>query len=436
MNYSTVFGRFGKIVKHFNILEAVADDTLSDMVSELATEFATQRPPVANLENDAAQMMSATDTWRTSLVNYARAYLLTSEIADDLRVVTNSVDDVITAMIARMVSDGASINASAVTLGTPTPNAANIGSGLLFASTLLDGVSAPFSSFRARRTYAGLLSEMSVPSETVSLICTADSFSDNRTKGKESFTITGGVNRGQPVSYVTEGTGSGPTFNTVEANTKLTNGDFESFTDDAPNSWTLDAGTAGTHVLKDDADAFRGNSALNLRGDGVLASIALSQSVTVTPLELLVISAWIKADAGIASGTLAIRFTGTGYSAASDEKITILPAALPTSWAHYSAFVVPPANLPSDWKLSIEWTGTPQSAADVFIDSLTVSKPQYHGGVAYAITAGDDDFVRGDEFTITTENSQDGVFQEFFRRAFNCQLPSSGSPTILDSLAQ
>lgn len=435
MNYSTVFGRIGKIVKHFNLFEAIADATVPAMVSDVATAFALQRPPVASLENDAASMKTSTDAWRTTLVQYARDYFLTAEIVDDLRVVSNNVDDVVTAMIDRMVADGASINASAVTLGTPTADAGNTGSGVLFASTLLDGINSPVSGFRIRRAYAGLLSQLCVPSETVTAICTADSFTDRRPTGEESFQLSGAVNRGQPISYVTEGSGSGPTFQTVEGLTLLNNGDFEAFTSNSPDDWTIVTGVAGTHIFMSTSEHWRDAASLRLLGDGVLSAIQLTQAVTVTPLELMAISVWIKADAGISAGTLAIRFIGTGYTASSSEKIEIAPAALPTSWTHYKAFVVPPADLPTDWKLSIEWSGSPQSARNVYLDSLTVSKPQYHGGVAYAISAGDIDFVRGDRFSITTANSQSGVFQEFFRRAFNCQLPSSGAPTILDSLA-
>lgn len=434
MDYSTLFTRFGKLTKSANALEVIPDTTITNVVTDIAGAFSANRLPISGLEDTANGWRSATDQWRQQIASYGSSYLASDEILSALGLTSQDTSASLTALIAQMLLDSQSIARSQVTIGSPSQS--GTGNGKLMTSTILDGINPPLAAGTARRQYAGMLSELAVPSETVRLTCSADSYSDRRTAGKESFQITGALQKGSSIGYAAEGSGQGPTISTVESGTKIINGDFESWSvANTPDSWTIVGGTVGTHIKQSTAQYFRDASSLNLAGDGALSVIELSQNVTVNPLGLIVISVWIKADASITGGTLTICFKGTGYTASSGEKITIAPGSLPTSWTHYSVFVCPPAVLPSDWRVSVAWSGTPQNSRNLWIDSLAVASPNYHGGVAYAVSAGNVDFVRGDLFTVAVANNGVGILQEFFRRAFATQLPSSDTPTISDSLA-
>jgi hypothetical protein len=434
MDYSTFFNRFGKIIKSCNSLEAIPDGTIPAVLSDVSSAFAANRLPISGIETTVAAWQSATDQWRTQLVTYGTSYLTSDEIIATLGLTSADVNVSLTALIAQMIVDLQTIDRSAISIGAPA--FVGVGNGKLMTSTLLDGITAPVSGATARRQYAGQLSELAVPSETVRLVCVQDSYTDRRSSGSELFQVSGAQNKGAAIGFATEGSGSGPQISTVEANTKVQNGTFESFSvANTPDQWTIVAGTPGTHIKQSTGTFFRDASALQLVGDGALSSIELTQPVSVSPLGIVVISVWIKADASITGGNLTIQFKGTGYSAASSEKIAIAPGSLPINWTHYTAFVVPPAVLPADWKLSIAWTGTPQATRNIWIDSMAVASPNYHGGVAYALTAGNTDFVRGDQFSVAVTNDGAGVVQEFFRRAYATQLPSSVTPTINDSVA-
>jgi len=274
----------------------------------------------------------------------------------------------------------------------------------------------------------------------MTLTCSSDSYTDRQTSGQESFSLNGELAVSDRWGTETGGSGTGPSVRTVNSSTILSNGDFENFTSNAPDNWTIDSGAAGTSIFRESTNYYRGTYALKFLGTGAVATIQLSQTPSsMTPRKRYLVSFRYKASAVDTNAQyLQAYFTGTGYTASSTEKVDIGGDVWSTSWAHAYFWVNVPANMPSDWKFVLRVTGTPSNGKAIYIDSLAVTPAIYHNGVAVGVVAGSTPFVRGDAFTWTVANDNAGTFQKFFRKQFNTQLPSNnaGAETIADSLAE
>jgi hypothetical protein len=456
VNYDTspngLFIQIGKIAKHYNLQAADAanlDADLADIMGAFeAMTAGANELMVEGVPTTFAGWESQYVARRASLVTLANTRIQDKEtILDELNLAVDDVAAVLSELIRQMNSDSESVNASAVTIGSVSANASNSGNGTILTTKLLDGVTSPGSNargtFAANPQYRGVDSELAVESETMTIEVATDSFQDGATEGGETFNWNG-KKAGVVNGFGAEGSGAIGTITGAHSTSGnlLTNGDFEEITSNAPDDWTIDNGTAGTHILQETAGAnvYHGDSSIRFVGDGSQAAIGISQAFgasDVTANKLYCVTVRIKADASISAGDLTIQFSGTGYTAGSSEKISIAAASLPTSWSLQSFFVLMPAEIPADFKLAIDWSGTPTDTKNLYIDDLSFSAVNYGGGVGVVAVRGSDPFIKGDRFTFSVANDEAGVFQKFFRQAFGVQLPSddSGSETIDDSLA-
>lgn len=453
LDYTTaetgIFVHLGKYAWAFNDLLSIADTLLPEARDDIKGSFAANaalRAVLGDIDQTFNGFQQAVVGWRSGMASLVETRLLDRVTVLEELDTDATLQLVLTELIRRMNDDSASVNASVVTLGSPTADGGNEGSGTALVSKVLDGYSSPGllsggTSAPSHIEYNGLDSQLAC-SETMTLTCVADSQTDGRTEGEEQFQWSGGV-ADQQFGFFTEGSGTGPVISTLNASSIIANRNFEDFTSNAPDSWTIDTGTAGTHILQQTAGAnvFRGSKSLKFTGNGALAAIQISQTPTqsqLQPRRRYCLSVWVKADATIAAGDLTIQFEGTGYSAASSEKVEIAAANLPTSWTNYSFFINLPDILPSDFELVIKWTGTPTNAKSVWIDDLAFGTVDWHGGVNAVVLAGATRFVRGDRISFTVANDGGGVHQEFARQVLGVQWPSEtdGSETIADALAE
>ncbi len=279
--------------------------------------------------------------------------------------------------------------------------------------------------------------------------CTSDL---STTDGSESFNWSGDTEASSPYNWKAtnlatpqEGGGIGPSIPVLNGNSLLSNLEFETFTvTDTPDSWDLDSGDVTTHIFKEAtaADIHRGTAALKFTGDGAKDPIKISQTPsanTFTPLKQYCVAAWIRGHDAVTT-TLTIQFEGTGYTATSTEKISLDAAALQLAsrrdvyeLEHF--FINMPKEIPSDFELVIKTTGALASGKNIRIDGVAVGPVEFHNGIGAAIVAGRTKFLKRDRYTANIVNNNAGVFQTFFRRAYQVQLPSSTSATIPDALA-
>lgn len=456
LNYDTspngLFIQLGAIIKQYFLQKTDATDLDTDLAAILSTfEAMTAGAPALMVEGFATTV----EGWkgehvarRESLATLAQTRLQDRvTVLNELGLTGTEVADILRALIIKMREDSESIDASVVTIGAVSAAGSNTGNGTILTTPTLDAVTSPGSGasgvYSAHPDYNGQLSQLAVTSETMRVTCTADSFADGETEGDETFEWSGRL-ADSIHGYSDEGSGDVGTLTPINGSTLnlLSNADFETWESNEPTGWEIIAGTAATHIIQENtgADVYHALYSLRYDGDGTEATIEVAQPVspsTLTAGKRYCLTCRIKASATIADGDLLISFEGTGYTAASTEKIEVAPGALPTAWTLKHFFINLPDVIPSDWALVIRWENTPEAAKQLWVDDVAFGPVSYGGGVGAVIVRGATPFIRDDYFTFTVANNDAGLFQKFFRQVFGVQLPSNaaGGETIDDALA-
>lgn len=435
-----VFTRIGKLIKYINSRLSLATTTYPAELKAIADQYeaADMTDQIAGLYATYEGFQQAITSERLTLAGYVTSTLSDrTTVLDQLSVLSPDMQQVLPALSRQMTIDSKTIDRSTVTVGSITAGGSNVGNGTILLTKVLDGYNSPVAHGFPMIEHNGLNSELAV-TETMTFRCVADSARDGLPEGAEQFSWQGGIDEGT-FGFRTEGSGSGPGLTAGGSRGIVVNGDFEDFTDDVPDGWTLVNGTAATHCTSSTATVYRGTTSLKLIGDGALANITLTQAISPSVFQsrrMYCVSIRAKTAGSPAAGNLDVYFTGTGYTAASSEKVNQAVSGIGGSWVLYSFFISMPSVIPDDWKIQVQVSGTLDNAAEVYLDDLIVNEVQYHGGIGAAVIPGSTRFVVGDYFTSAISNNGNGTFQEFFRRAYGVQLPSSGSPNIADSLAE
>lgn len=434
IDYANLFAPIGEYVQRVNDYETYMSDIDTDF-SEVEADLDTAgRSDV--LENEFTEFEAAKGMisgWIRRMGTKIIQLLTNKEAVLDELVVgsATSLPQIWDRLYRQMVADSESVTANTVTVGSVTEDKENTDAGTVVVDKYLDGVSAPTFNGFAVPSYSGVASQLTI-GETQRVTCISDSFSGGVSEGSERFSWLGGASYADPYGTQAYGSGNGPTLTAIQGASVFSGCDFEAFTSDVPDGWTLDTGTATTHVQDEGTIVAHGSTSLKLIGDGALAAIQLSQDATgLTPLARYCVAFWCR-KATSATGTLEIKLEGTGYSAGS-EKISFDVSTLSTSaWTLKTAFISVPAEIPADLKLVIELSGTPNNA--IYVDWGGVAQCSYLNGVTAVPVAGTEKFVKEDSYLFDVSNNENGVFQTAFAKLFGLQLPSSGSPSRADSL--
>ena len=439
INYTNLFTMLGKLAKSTNNVRTYFGELDTDLAAiESVYASNSQYALLSAMPATYTGFKSAVLGWCDTIKQKASELLTDRDLVlENLPVGDQSdVNYVLARMIKDMVANTQSIEPCTVTVGSVTRTVTNSNAGTVIVDTTLDGYSQPAQGFAANTAYNGLTTEIS-EDDSVTLECVKDS-ENGGTLGSEIFNWIGSPKRPSPFHWQDTGTGNGPQLTVINNLGFFSNLDFETFTSNAPASWTIDAGTAGTHVFDESSDVYRGSHALKFTGNSSIASIQVSQASTLdlNPLRRYTFACYVKGNASISSGTLTIQFEGTGYTAGASEKISLNAATLAatTSYTRKHFHVNMPAVIPSDFKLVVKWTGTPSSHS-VKIDGVAFGPMQFVNGVGAVIVAGSEAFLAGDKLAFTVANDDGGVLQTYFRQAFQVQMPSNASPTLSDTLA-
>lgn len=448
IDYSGLFGQIGKVVRCMDTYKVQAQTLTADLQDILDAFQADDLDGcVEGLVGTFGRFQADMAGRRQALVQTISNRLTERELLRELRLGDlASVQEVIHWLHRQMLLDSQTIDASTVTITSPAAGAGNEGDGVVILGKTLDGFSSPgrgpAGNFRPHPHYDGLDSELCY-NERFLLECTSDSYTDGVTPGTESFRVSAGPSDSYlgVLPAATVGSGDSTIVYCLENNSLLQNLSFEQFSGNAPQQWSIDSGTAGTHIYFSTSTAFRNGKSLRLTGDGVQASIGISQAPSSSALNArrrYCLAAYVRAESGITSGTLTIQFEGTGYTASASERIQIPHSALPTAWTLYHFHINMPRDLPSDLRLVIKWTGTPTSGKSLFIDALAFGPVTWVGGMHLVVISGATPWARNDTFTWEVSNDEAGIFQRAFRDIYGVQLPSDagGGETIPDSLAE
>jgi hypothetical protein len=442
-NPTGVFYRAGKLIGRLNSYAALASTTYPADLKTITDpyEAADLTALVSRLYADYTGFQDQVMRVRQTLAGYVTATLADrATVLDQVGLLSGAgVAQVLPALRRQMQADAQAVKKCTVTIGAPAAVAGNVGGVNVFTVARLDGVSPPRRGGPADPSYLGALTELAVPSETMTLQCISSARADG-----EAFSWNG-ANAFGDLDWRGEGSGQGPGLTVLNAGNYLANGTFESWSvANTPDGWGLGAGTlVGTHVFQETGagNFYRGTSAVKLIGNASLATVELSQALPVTrmtPRTAYALAVAVKASAaGTVGKDVQITPSGTGYTPGADEKVVIAGGSLPTGWTVYGVSFRTPAVIPPDLAVKVQLTGTPAATPLVYVDMAVVGPVVYHGGVGAFVVSGAAAPAVGDRYTFSVANDGAGVWQSFWRRWFKAQLPSvtAGAETISDTLA-
>lgn len=353
-------------------------------------------------------------------------------------------------IIRQMKVQGASVLAMTIT-ATPTIFTGT-GNGVLVASV--------------KRPFDGKVLENSF-AETMLVTCTNDSYVGGATAGNESFLATGvgqqsnlfafdwplGSNAQQELSAIDGSVNNG-------SGNLLTNSGFENWTNNVPDNWTLNTGTAGTNIIKETSIVYDGGNSVNLVGDGSTLTQISQQldnsagtSGSLDPLIQSGFNIWLRRDgtaagAGVLTIDLADAVLGNVVKDANgvDNSFTIDLTALTTIFTAYNVAFRTPLIMPTNLYLRIRMTTALTSGRSVYLDrgSLGLMTQIYTGGPYLSLHSGSIPFTFDDYAQVAVTNSRGAggtldTFQTLLARILpvvyqnEILFPSSSVPTISDS---
>lgn len=303
--------------------------------------------------------------------------------------------------------------------------------------------------------------------ETARVACVTDSYTLTATAGAEGMRWYGELaNIGGVWSYSWPGGSAVQSdFFVVDANAGpttdgniLSNSGFEAFTTtDTPDDWTIEVGTASTHVFEENTVVFAGDASLEILGSAVL--VCLTQTfaddggVVPLPLTAYAVNLWVQVDSVPAAGVLTIDLYDptaadvVADAAGTDNTFSIDLTALDAdAWTNANGVFRLPKAVPAGLQIRIRLSTALSVGTRLYVDHLAmapVSVP-YDGGPGIAVFGGSVPFAAGDGWQTTITNDRgnqplNSTMQALFDRLFQMrvmglQLPSSLTPSIADTL--
>lgn len=430
LNYSHIFTLLGRCVFWTNTL--VNDQNTLFLASttgeadNLQAAFNADRDLCANFENQVAGQVSAMAGWVTPLTQIANNVLGSLQAA--LNAPDSTPGTIIPLLYSQMVADGQSIQSTIISTPVVTPAGTNVGDGLLKVSTI---------------NALGITDERIID-QTVQLICTQSQWSGG-TAGAETFSINGFPTPTSVNLYGPQGNGQGNTITVADARNFIQNGNFETWagSPNNPTGWTVVAGVEPTNIAQETILVHTGTSALKFIGDGATTTIELNQLNTAfnTPVNsstVYGVGVWLRKNGTVMGGsTFTVSLKGTGV--ATQTLFSADPVTLTTNyvlhWTFFSSGLTVP---PVDYQIDLKWTAANAAGASaiILIDDVVLVTPTAYGFAQYVIFRGGSDFAVTDNISVATAVYSAGVFSAWFSRFESAILPSSGSPSISDALAE
>ena len=402
-----------------------------------------------NLSNSPSALLATSQGVAAQVINRV-VYLDNPQINQNLQAVNvlSSIAEVLRQMIAQ--------NATVLRLTVASTNSSfvGVGNGIIVSSV---------------KRFDGLPQE-NLFAETLTLVCTTDSYSGTATAGNEGFSVTGQGSQSNLAAFDWPlGSNTQGSLNAIDGNSDnsngniLTNSGFEDWTSNVPDNWTLQTGTAGVDIFEEGGLNYDGVASLRFLGDGVtLTEIRQAfddgddgTSATLSPLSQYPFNIFARRDGlAPAAGVLTIDLydVDTGLIVQDEQgtnnSFTIDCTGLTTDYLSYTGFFRTPQILGDDIRIRIRFTTALTTGRSIYLDKSALGddiSSLYVGGPSVSVFAGSVPFAQGDRGTFTVTNSRGAggtlnTWQTAWYRLFpevqtnNLMLPSGNSPTIADSL--
>lgn len=456
----TRVGTMGGALNDINSFIGTANLTAANIKSIGPAIDAIQAQFQAADQNLTTSLYSNRDTYRqghgqlqSALQSLAQATVI-QMANDDTPLAQLTLALALQTLIAQMKSGAQTVQKPTVS-ATPTAGGSNVGNGVLAVSVLgKNGVQQDY-----------------IFNETITGTCTADG-QGTGTAGQETFAFTGPATEANPLTWDWPlGSGVNTNLNAVDATQDnsggqlLQNGSFKTWTNPSvgPDNWLiLDAGSGvGTTIVQaSGSNVYKGTSGIGFVGGAVTPSItqpfgaALSTAgnaggttATLQPNTQYALNLFLKASVVPAAGVLTIELTdGTNTvvndAAGTPNSLSITLSSITTGFTAKQVFFRTPAVNPSTgYRLRIRVSTSVSAGSTIYFGHTGFQTAQqlYTGGPFAGLFSGATNFILNDTFSLAVSNNYGSAWQKlaerlFSMRALGLQLPSSGTPTILDSL--
>jgi len=347
-------------------------------------------------------------------------------------------------LIRQMNAASSTVDGGTITIAAPSAGGSNVGNGKLVLSALASQVYAPT-----------VVDFPTVPTELIRATCVSDGYSNSIVENAEAFRIQG--QRLEPRLNMDWPKGSGLDYYFDAANPDyeggsapgqnvLKNGNFEAFTANAPDFWTIVTGSAGTTV-DDTTTKYTGATALEIDSDGSTA-VKLTQQLgslggsrgSIKPDTPYTISFAVKTNgATMSAGVLRVYLTdGSAVlnNSDSNRKMQIEVAyntvgALTTTYQLYTRACMTPASVAKGVFFVIETSTAFTAGHELYIDNVMLSEMHRPtaGGLACQVIPGSTRFATEDVFTSQVTNNREGEFQTEFDRMFDMESKGYALPS-------
>jgi hypothetical protein len=269
--------------------------------------------------------------------------------------------------------------------------------------------------FGAKRGLDGLVAANSY-SETVQMVCTADSYIGGATAGNEQFTAST-VGSANVLDWNwPQGSGVSVTLNCIDGSKSnasgnvLLNSDFEAWVSTVLTGWTIT--NTGSAFSQDTGAPYSGLSDLILTGNGSGTSLvkqllnnAAGSPTALLPLTQYSLCLWMKRDSATTLSAAAITIelwnetAGTvieDITGVPNQKTIALQSVLTTSYAPVTFTFRTPEILPASYSIRIRETDPVPNTRVIYMDKLGmgIMSQLYASGPMVSVHSGSIPFVQ------------------------------------------
>lgn len=434
VNFTTLFTRLGGIFgggEEQHALPGIANNVQTTLATRLETikgDYTDlDKDMITNLLDSEQLQTDAITATMTQFIQAAQKTLI-DMMDEDSPLPSKTVNAALVRLRDQMIAGSETVNGANNGYTLEETGSSNTGNG-----TLAFANSDPLWTGGA----VGNDNQQYVQPEDIRFSCSADA-QVTGTGGRETFTLRGERN----ISNVNnpnwpDGSGQGNSLRVTDPSEDaqkavgrniLTNSDFEDFTSDVPDSWTIITGTAGVDIFEETgaSNNYRGSSSLRFLGDvgGTLHNIEQNLPASVIkPKTKYGIAYQVISDTGASAGRLRVSVKDSSNNVISQTGYTAAVASPATTFGtyEYTEFNTGEA-LADGLKIVVEATTAVPNTQNFYIDDLCMFEFTQFGGAHgwyVNIIAGSDNFVIDDFFRTRQAFDNAAKFQLWFNLAFN-----------------
>lgn len=438
-NLFTILGRYVKAVDELDAIHSTLD---------------TRRANIESVHNSSSSLQTLDDlpdvytSAHASIQSAIQAHIAQAEkVITDYDLVTSNLniprgsglDTVLRALFRDMVVNEYYVSPTSP-LGVAS-DPAPTDTGALSPLLTLDGYNSPKDGAAAFLDWDGEETQLVNDGETLIATCTADSYSNGTSIDGEQFELVS-LHNGSPYSGYQEGTGISSQIRPILSQNLIdaVTAGFTSWSSNVPSGWTVDSGTAGTDFDQETTETFRNDSSFRIptSGSGDFQISTTIDASLINPSRSYAFGLYIKTANTITDDEITLTLKD-GSTTIKEIDLNFVGVAR-ENWDDVALTIVNIPNTISATSLTIELAGTASGANPenhIYVGAVFLAPVSYYAGLGVMLLPGETPFTVGDDLKLALTNgleSSNGRFQRFFRRAWNFQLPVSGSNLLADTL--